>query len=145
MCDLWSLLVCNCWNVWNHHPITSRVSGSGYQRGRWLHSYTWLNRSHALVVVQEVGIAMCILLCHGSAYFKITSTTLKLSHCFFNYRTGDEQHLAAYLTPLNVNCHASDGRKVCRKFPAMHVAVIISMYSGCTTALLVKVFAPNSF
>lgn len=29
-----------------------------------------------------------------------------------NYRSGNEEKLMALLTPLNVNCHASDGRKV---------------------------------
>lgn len=28
------------------------------------------------------------------------------------YRSGNEEKLMALLTPLNVNCHASDGRKV---------------------------------
>ena len=27
-------------------------------------------------------------------------------------RSGNEEKLASLLTPLNVNCHASDGRKV---------------------------------
>lgn len=28
-------------------------------------------------------------------------------------RSGNEDKLMSLLTPLNVNCHASDGRKVC--------------------------------
>ena len=28
-------------------------------------------------------------------------------------RSGNEEQMMALLTPLNVNCHASDGRKVC--------------------------------
>ena len=28
-------------------------------------------------------------------------------------RSGNEEKLMSLLTPLNVNCHASDGRKVC--------------------------------
>lgn len=31
-------------------------------------------------------------------------------HCL--HRSGNEEKLMALLTPLNVNCHASDGRKV---------------------------------
>lgn len=30
-----------------------------------------------------------------------------------SYRSGNEEKLMSLLTPLNVNCHASDGRKVC--------------------------------
>uniref|UniRef100_A0A3Q3LH07 Poly [ADP-ribose] polymerase n=1 Tax=Mastacembelus armatus TaxID=205130 RepID=A0A3Q3LH07_9TELE len=39
-------------------------------------------------------------------------------------RSGNEEKLMALLTPLNVNCHASDGRKVSRKFPStpLHLA-----------------------
>lgn len=28
-------------------------------------------------------------------------------------RSGSEEKMMALLTPINVNCHASDGRKVC--------------------------------
>ena len=28
-------------------------------------------------------------------------------------RSGNEEQMMTLLTPLNVNCHASDGRKVC--------------------------------
>lgn len=42
-------------------------------------------------------------------------------HPFHNllliYRSGNEEKLMALLTPLNVNCHASDGRKV---IPALY-------------------------
>jgi len=31
-------------------------------------------------------------------------------------RSGNEEKMMALLTPLNVNCHASDGRKVCHSF-----------------------------
>lgn len=33
-------------------------------------------------------------------------------HVLFLCRSGNEEKLMALLTPLNVNCHASDGRKV---------------------------------
>uniref|UniRef100_A0A8C6JK17 Uncharacterized protein n=1 Tax=Melopsittacus undulatus TaxID=13146 RepID=A0A8C6JK17_MELUD len=33
------------------------------------------------------------------------------NHLLFIYRSGNEEKLMALLTPLNVNCHASDGRK----------------------------------
>lgn len=32
--------------------------------------------------------------------------------CFLSSRTGNEEVVMALLTPLNVNCHAGDGRKV---------------------------------
>lgn len=32
--------------------------------------------------------------------------------CVHLCRSGNEEKLMALLTPLNVNCHASDGRKV---------------------------------
>ena len=32
--------------------------------------------------------------------------------CFLFCRSGNEEKLMSLLTPLNVNCHASDGRKV---------------------------------
>ena len=32
--------------------------------------------------------------------------------CLCACRSGNEEKLMALLTPLNVNCHASDGRKV---------------------------------
>ena len=31
------------------------------------------------------------------------------------HRTGNEELLMALLTPLNVNCHAADGRKVSKR------------------------------
>lgn len=35
-----------------------------------------------------------------------------LIHFFLCARSGNEEKMMALLTPLNVNCHASDGRKV---------------------------------
>lgn len=40
-----------------------------------------------------------------------SSSSLNFSSCWF-CRSGNEEKLMALLTPLNVNCHASDGRKV---------------------------------
>lgn len=34
-------------------------------------------------------------------------------------RTGNEEVLMAFITPLNVNCHADDGRKVLGCLPGM--------------------------
>ena len=35
------------------------------------------------------------------------------SMLFCPYRSGSEEKMKALITPLNVNCHAGDGRKVC--------------------------------
>ena len=35
--------------------------------------------------------------------------------CTHTHRTGNEELLMALLTPLNVNCHAADGRKVSKR------------------------------
>lgn len=37
---------------------------------------------------------------------------LCVHECKLLFRSGNEEKLMALLTPLNVNCHASDGRKV---------------------------------
>uniref|UniRef100_A0A4W6F239 Poly [ADP-ribose] polymerase n=1 Tax=Lates calcarifer TaxID=8187 RepID=A0A4W6F239_LATCA len=42
---------------------------------------------------------------------KAVLTGQSLSSFTCNYRSGNEEKLMALLTPLNVNCHASDGRK----------------------------------
>uniref|UniRef100_A0AAQ5ZXV6 Poly [ADP-ribose] polymerase n=1 Tax=Amphiprion ocellaris TaxID=80972 RepID=A0AAQ5ZXV6_AMPOC len=42
---------------------------------------------------------------------KAVLTGQSLSFQLYNYRSGNEEKLMALLTPLNVNCHASDGRK----------------------------------
>lgn len=49
--------------------------------------------------------------------FTVLAVSFYYSLVFFKilllcFRSGNEEKLMALLTPLNVNCHASDGRKV---------------------------------
>lgn len=45
-------------------------------------------------------------------HFKYCKGDLPLFFAPLPCRSGNEEKLMALLTPLNVNCHASDGRKV---------------------------------
>uniref|UniRef100_A0A667WVU7 Poly [ADP-ribose] polymerase n=1 Tax=Myripristis murdjan TaxID=586833 RepID=A0A667WVU7_9TELE len=48
-------------------------------------------------------------------------------------RSGNEEKLMALLTPLNVNCHASDGRKIlCESFFAQHLLILYNRTSLLT-------------
>ena len=54
------------------------------------------------------------------------------------YRSGNEEKLMALLTPLNVNCHASDGRKVKYhhlNLPSPHI--LLMLYTIVADAWLV--------
>ncbi|KAK3555411.1 hypothetical protein QTP86_015697 [Hemibagrus guttatus] len=50
----------------------------------------------------------CVLVLLFACFFLFLHVLYKLLLCF---RSGNEEKLMALLTPLNVNCHASDGRK----------------------------------
>lgn len=49
---------------------------------------------------------------YNPGYRHFEGETLNDKSCPCHYRSGNEEKLMALLTPLNVNCHASDGRKV---------------------------------
>ena len=55
-------------------------------------------------------------------------------------RTGNEEVLMALITPLNVNCHAEDGRKVCvmlgaeRGGSGLYCELLVDCYDDFITA-----------